>query len=199
MASRIGRIGLFGGSFDPIHTGHLIAAQAAVNTVGLERVFFIPTARPPHKRARDLTRFDTRRRMVELAIEGNPRFELSLIEAGRGVSYTYRSILSFVERGFRRDEIHLLIGADSFEEMETWRRTGEIVAHATILVMARPGHERFPALPPDAALVYMTAGSNSISSSDIRRLVRERKPIRYLVPDRIERFIAEHSLYVETS
>jgi nicotinate-nucleotide adenylyltransferase len=199
MEARSKKIGLFGGSFDPIHTGHLILAQTAVNTVGLERVLFIPTALPPHKRARNLARFETRARMVGLAIEGNPRFELSLIEAAHRVSYTYRSVLAFVEQGYGKDEIHLMIGSDSLEEMETWRSPREIFAHATVLVMARPGHERVPALAPEAALIWMTAGSNSISSSDIRALVREGKSIRYLVPDRVERFIAEHSLYVETS
>jgi len=73
------------------------------------------------------------------------------------------------------------------------------LAHATILIMARPGYERFPALAQEAALICMTAGNNSISSSDIRRLVREGKSVRYLVPDPVERFIAEHALYVETS
>ena len=199
MAARSEKIGLFGGSFDPIHTGHLILAQSAVNTVGLECVLFIPTAVPPHKRARTLSGFETRARMVELAIAGNPRFELSLIEAADEVSYTYRSVLSFVEQGYGRGDIHLLIGSDSFEEMKGWQHPREIFAHATILIMARPGYERFPALAPEAALICMTAGSNSISSSDIRRLVREGNSVRYLVPDPVERFIAEHSLYVETS
>jgi nicotinate-nucleotide adenylyltransferase len=199
MATRVEKIGLFGGSFDPIHTGHLILAEAAINTVGLARVLFIPTAMPPHKRGRTLTEIETRARMVELAIEGNPRFELSLIEAEPEVSYTYRSVCAFADRGCGKEQIHLLIGSDSFEEMETWRKPEEIFARATILIMARPGHERIPALSPEAAIICMTAGSNSISSSDIRRLVREGKSIRYLVPERVERFIAEHSLYVEAS
>jgi len=199
MGGRTEKIGLFGGSFDPIHTGHLVLAQAAVNTVGLERVFFMPTAAPPHKRPEKLTPFETRAEMVALAIEGNPRFELSRLEASPEVSFTYRSVRTFAERGYGRSEIHLLIGSDSFEEMEGWKHPGEIFTHATILVMARPGHERFPALAPEAAFICMTAGSNSISSSEIRRLVREGKSIRYLVPDLVERFIAEHSLYVEAS
>jgi nicotinate-nucleotide adenylyltransferase len=81
------------------------------------------------------------------------------------------------------------------EEMDEWRRPGEIFARATVVVMRRPGHDRVPALPPEAALISMSAGSNTISSRSIRALVREGKSIRYLVPDVIERFIAEHSLY----
>jgi nicotinate-nucleotide adenylyltransferase len=195
MAAERETIGLFGGSFDPIHTGHLILAQAAVNAVGLERILFIPTAIPPHKRSARLTDIETRARMVELAIEGNPRFELSRIEAARGISYTYRTVRSFAEQGYGREKIHLLMGSDSLEEMAEWRRPGEIFSRATILVMRRPGHERMPVLPAEVGLIYLTIGSNAISSTEIRALVRSGKSIRYLVPAAVERFIAAHSLY----
>jgi nicotinate-nucleotide adenylyltransferase len=195
MEARKEKIGLFGGSFDPIHTGHLILAEAAVNVAGLARVIFIPTAIPPHKRDVPLTDIETRTRMVELAIEGNPRFELSRIEASRGVSYTYRTVRSFAARGYGKEEIHLLLGGDMLEEMGEWRKPGEIFSRATVLVMLRPGHARLPALPPEAALICMTAGASAISSRSIRALVREGKSIRYLVPEAVERFIAAHSLY----
>ena len=195
MAAKREKIGLFGGSFDPVHTGHLILAQAAVNVAGLARVLFIPTAVPPHKRSVPLADIESRVRMVELAIAGNPRFELSRVEAARGVSYTYRTVRRFVEQGYGKDEIHLLIGSDSFEEMGEWRNPGEIFSHATILVMLRLGNERIPALPPETAIVVITAGVNAISATGIRELAREGKSIRYLVPDAVERFIAVHSLY----
>jgi len=195
MAAKREKIGLFGGSFDPIHTGHLILAQAAVNVAGLARVLFIPTAMPPHKRGVPLAGVEWRTRMVELAIEGNPYFELSRVEASRKVSYTYRTLRRFVEQGYGKGEIHLLVGSDSLEEMGEWRRPAEIFSHATILVMMRPGHERIPPLPPEAAVIAMSTGGNAISASGIRALVREGKSIRYLVPDAVERFIAEHSLY----
>lgn len=195
MEARKEKIGLFGGSFDPIHTGHLILAQAAVNVAGLARVIFIPTATPPHKRDVSLTDIETRTRMVELAIGGNPRFELSRIEAARGVSYTYRTVRAYADTGYGKEEIHLLIGGDMLEEMDEWRKPGEIFSRATILVMLRPGHARLPALPREAAVICMTAGANAISSRSIRALVREGKSIRYLVPEAIERFIASHSLY----
>jgi len=195
MAVRREKIGLFGGSFDPVHTGHLILAQAAVNIAGLRRVLFIPTAVPPHKRRVPLTGIEWRARMVELAIADNPCFELSRVEASRGVSYTYRTVRRFVEEGYGKEEIHLLIGSDSLEEMGEWRRPTEIFLHATICVLMRPGHERIPPLPPEAAVIAMGTGANSISATAIRALVREGKSIRYLVPDAVERFIAEHSLY----
>jgi nicotinate-nucleotide adenylyltransferase len=195
MAAEREKIGLFGGSFDPVHTGHLILAQAAVNVAGLARVLFIPTALPPHKRGVPLTDIESRVRMVELAIAGNPRFEISRVEAERGISYTYRTVRRFAEQGYGKDQIHLLIGSDSLEEIGEWRNPGEIFSHATILVMMRPGNERIPPLPPEAAIVAVTAGVNAISATGIRALVRERKSIRYLVPDAVERFIAAHSLY----
>jgi nicotinate-nucleotide adenylyltransferase len=189
------RIGLFGGSFDPIHTGHLILAQAAVNALALDRVLFIPTAVPPHKRREALTDFTTRVEMIERAIAGNRRFELSLVEAKRAVSYTYRTVLRFVREGYGRESIHLLIGSDSLEEIYEWRKPEMIFANATIVVMLRPGHERIPPLPPESALVRLAEGSNSISSSDVRDLVRDGKSIRYLVPDAVGRCIGRHALY----
>ena len=195
MAAEREKIGLFGGSFDPIHTGHLILAQAAVNIAGLSRVLFIPTAVPPHKRGAPLTDIEPRVRMVEIAITRNPRFMISRIEADRGVSYTYQTVRQFTERGYGKDQIHLLIGSDSLEEMMEWRNPEEIFSRATILVMQRPGYERIPPLPPEAAVIVMTAGMNSISASGIRTLMREGKSIRYLVPRAVERYIVSHSLY----
>jgi nicotinate-nucleotide adenylyltransferase len=195
MAAEREKIGLFGGSFDPVHTGHLILAQAAVNVAGLSRVLFIPTAVPPHKRGVPLTDIESRIRMVELAIARNPRFELSRVEAERGVSYTFETVRRFADQGYDKDQIHLLIGSDSLGEMGEWRNPAEIFSRATILVMQRPGSERIPPLPPEAAIVVITAGMNAISASGIRTLVREGKSIRYLVPDTVERFIASHSLY----
>jgi len=189
------KIGLFGGSFDPIHVGHLILAQSAVNFAGLNRVFFIPTAVPPHKRREGLTDFEIRVNMVELAIGGNSYFELSLIESEEHIVYTYETVLYFKEKGFGKERIHLIVGSDSLEEIETWRKPDVIFSNATVVAMARPGYDHLPILPPGAALIMIETGSNSISSSEIRRMVRERKSIRYLVPHTVERFIEEHSLY----
>ena len=203
------RIGLFGGTFDPIHTGHLILAEAAINAVGIDRVYFIPTATPPHKNPAALSGFDHRAAMVELAIAGNGLFELSREEAGRDVSYTFETVLRWRDRGYDRESLHLLIGSDSLAELPAWRRPEEIVAHATLVVMERPdavraaamhtGARRGAAPPAGAAVIVIEAGMNSISSSEIRRLVREGKSIRYIVPDAVERYIRGHSLYRDES
>ncbi len=189
------KIGLFGGSFDPLHAGHLILAELATDFAGLERVFFIPTAVPPHKRRDDLTPFGMRRRMVEIGIADNPRFELSLLESKMDVSYTYQSILHFHEQGLGREQIHLLIGGDSLSEIDSWRHPEEIYRYATIIAMQRPGHAGLPSPPDGAAVIFLESGSNTISSSEIRRRVREGRSIRYLVPDTVARFIEENALY----
>ena len=183
---RKSRIGLFGGSFDPLHTGHLILAEVAADFAGLERVLFMPTAVPPHKRRSELTPFEIRRRMVEIGIAGNPRFELSLVEGKMDVSYTFESVLDFRRRGFGREQIHLLMGGDSVAETATWKHPEEIYRNATIVAMRRPGHEEFPALPEGAAVIWLESGSNTISSSGIRQRVREGRSIRYLVPEAVE-------------
>ena len=190
-----GRIGLFGGSFDPLHTGHLILAEIASDFVGLERIFFMPTAAPPHKRRNELTPFEIRRRMVEIGIAGNPRFELSLVEGKKDVSYTFESVLDFRRRGFGKEQIHLLMGGDSLAETAMWKRPEEIYRNATIVAMHRPGHEGLPALPDGASVIILESGSNTISSSEIRQRVREGRSIRYLVPEAVESFIDEHALY----
>jgi len=189
------KIGLFGGSFDPPHTGHLILAEIAADFVGLERVYFIPTAVPPHKTRDDLTGFDQRARMVEIAIADNPRFELSLLESKSDVSYTYESVLHFRERGYERGQIHLLVGGDSLEDISLWRRPEEMFRSATIVAMRRPGSPGVPALPAGAAVIVVESGANAISSSEIRRRVSEGRSIRYLVPPGIERYIDDHDLY----
>ncbi len=189
------RIGLFGGSFDPIHLGHLILAENALNAVGLDRVLFMPTALPPHKTTEGLAPVEARCEMVKLAIAGRPRFELSLIETAPGVSYTYRSVLRFVDEGYRRDQIHLLVGSDSLEEMHEWRNPDAIFASATIVVMARPGHDALPPLPPESAIVWLSERQSPVSSTEVRRLAGEGKPIAHLVPAAVEEYIVRHSLY----
>ncbi len=189
------RIGIFGGSFDPIHLGHLILAQSALDFVGLEVVYFTPTAVPPHKARAEMSDFGTRRRMVELAIEDNPRFELSLIESGERPAYTVETVMAFREKGLSREQIHLIIGSDSLEEINGWKDPQKIIDNATIVAMKREGVSEEPSLPENTALIMLSSSSNSISSSEIRRMVGEGKSIRYLVPEPVERFIREQGLY----
>jgi nicotinate-nucleotide adenylyltransferase len=189
------RIGLFGGTFDPIHTGHLILAEAASDFIGIDRVLFIPTAFPPNKRDRRLTDIEARSRMVELAIADNPRFELSAIERRDEIAYTSETVRRFADAGYRQEELHLLVGSDSLEEIGSWKEPGVIFSLATIVAQRRPGFHGLTTLPDGAAVIMIETGSNSISSSEIRRLAAAGRSIRYLVPAPVERYIDEHALY----
>ncbi|MDD3642980.1 MAG: nicotinate (nicotinamide) nucleotide adenylyltransferase, partial [Candidatus Krumholzibacteria bacterium] len=182
-------------SFDPIHTGHLILAERALDFAGLDRVLFIPTAKPPHKTERALSPFEQRCRMVELAIEGNERFGLSLVEGGGDSSYTWQSVMRFAADGYGRDRLYLLVGSDSLAEMAGWRRPDVIFEHATIVAMRREGTGRGAPVPAGAAVIFIETCATSISSSAIRALVAEGRSIRYLVPSAVERYIRQQRLY----
>ena len=188
-------IGLFGGSFDPVHTGHLILAQAAVNFIGLEKVYFIPTAVPPHKAERELTPFEHRSRMVELAISGNPAFEISLLERKEEPSFTYESVRYFSDKGYTRERLHLLVGGDSLRDIRSWREPETIFGNATVVSMERPGYGSEGEVPAGGAVIRLSTGANTISSTLIRRLVSRGESISYLVPDAVEEYIREQSLY----
>jgi len=189
------RIGIFGGSFDPIHLGHLILAEVTRDTLELEKVYFMPTAHPPHKEGVKLTDFDKRKRMVELAIESNPFFEMSLYEESDQAVFTYQTVLKFKEMGYTKGQLHLLIGSDSLNDMKHWKNPDVIFQNATVVALKRPRFEAVPDLPDGASVVWINRGSNSISATEIRELVRQGRSIRYLVPQSVERFIVEHSLY----
>ena len=189
------RIGLFGGSFDPVHTGHLILAQMAADFAGLSRVLFVPTSAPPHKAGLTISSFEDRIEMVRLAIEGNDLFELSLIEGSDGPSYTWESVLHYSRAGYGREQLHLLVGSDSLADMGKWRNPAAIFDNATIISMIRPGSAALPAPPAGAAVIILETGANTISSSGIRRRVREGRTIRYLVPAPVEQYIGDGGLY----
>ena len=190
------KIGLFGGSFDPIHSGHLILAQTAMEYVGLQRVYFIPTAFPPHKQTAVIAGFEDRLKMVDMAISDNPRFEISLLEKKAGISYTWESVIHFKDRGFDRKQIHLLIGGDSLMEITRWRRPDLIFENSTIVAMQRPGYSLDCELPREVAVIVFSEGANGISSTLVRRMVDEGGSIGYMVPDQVERYISEKSLYL---
>ena len=189
------KIGLFGGSFDPVHTGHLILAQMAADFAGLGRVLFTPTAAPPHKSGRILSPFEDRIEMVRPAIEGNDLFELSLLEGSEGPSYTWESVLHYAREGYDRERLHLIVGSDSLSEMGKWRNPGEIFDNATIISMRRPGSGEDAAPPAGAAVIVIESGANTISSSEVRERAGSGRSIRYLVPDAVERYIIDRGLY----
>jgi len=182
------RIGILGGSFDPIHHGHLILARAAREELGLDRVVFVPAHLSPHKTETKPASGDDRLAMVRLAIAGEDGFEASDIELKRPApSYTVETLRQ-MQAAHPDDELVLLIGADNVEKFETWREPDEIQRLAKIAVLDRANHD----VPHDWPVVRRLV---DISSTDIRARAGAGRSIRYLTPDSVCDYIAEHGLY----
>lgn len=202
------RIGIFGGSFNPVHLGHLVAAQDALEHMGLNRVVFLPAAQPPHKHGAPLAASADRLEMLRLAIAGDLRFEVSDDEIGRGgISYTVDTLRRFRAR-LADASLYFIIGADSLLELHTWRDVETVLQLAEIVTVGRPGVAlehvnretlRLPDPWPARLTVNLVAGHRiDISSTDIRNRVSKGQSIRYLVPEAVERYIHARKLYCAT-
>jgi nicotinate-nucleotide adenylyltransferase len=203
----VARIGVFGGTFDPVHLGHLILAEQCREQARLDQVWFVPAARPPHKIERTLTRFDQRAEMLALAIAGQRAFRINELEKDRpGPSYT-ADTLAELGQAHPEDEFWLLIGSDSVSDLPLWREPGRIIAQAGLIVAGRPGHavpgaeqlRTMLGLTEESILRYQAVDSPliDISSRDLRRRVQLGRSIRYLVPRAVECYIHEKRLYQE--
>lgn len=199
------RLGIFGGSFDPVHYGHLLLAETAREQAALDEVWFMPAATPPHKRHRALAPDEARVAMLELALGGHPALKVSTLELDRGgVSYTVET-LEALARDDPGRELFLLIGGDSLAELPTWREPERILALATPVVVRRPGAEepRFDRLAGlvDAARMaefrrhVVDMPQIDLSSRELRRRVAQGRSIRFQTPRAVEAYIAEHGLY----
>lgn len=179
------RIGLFGGTFDPVHTGHLIIAETVYEQTNLDVVMFIPSANPPHKNHELMFDADQRFRMLSLAIKDNPHFIVSDIEMNHeGPSFTIDTIRKIKADLSPETELSFVVGKDNLFEMETWKETEAILEECTILAADRICEKEGDI--PDwlkEKVVFVTVPLIEISSSDIRKRIREGKSIRYLVPD----------------
>ena len=186
-------IGLLGGSFDPIHHGHLIVAQALVEALGLEELRFVPAREQPFKQGRHRAPAELRARMVGLAIAGEPKLALEFAELGRpGPSYSVDTLRLLREREPGR-ELVLLVGADAAADLPLWREVEALPALARIVAFGRPGSAgtRSPLIERIVPVPWV-----EISATDIRRRVREGLSIRYRVPDAVAEIIAAHGLYL---
>ena len=193
--------GVFGGSFNPPHVGHLVVAEACAQAAGLERVLWVPAATPPHKRGdRSLASAEARLRMVEAAVAGNPRFEVSDVEVARGdVSYTVDTL-----RGLARDHdrLALLLGGDSLAGFPSWRAPEAIVRLARLVVYRRPGDGvDLGALPGGLgqAVTVVDGPELAVSSTEVRARIAAGKTVRYLVPDGVRDIVATEGLYRGTA
>ena len=200
---RRARIGILGGTFNPIHLGHLIVAQDATDQLELARVVFIQSATPPHKRYEGNASAAQRLAMVRLAIRGNPRFKVDDIEIRLGgASYTVDT-LSELRRHDRYTDFYFIIGADSLQELHRWREVGRLVRLCTFVTVPRPGFQARPVIDPklDPATRrqlrqhVLRGHACDIASRDIRARVARGDSIRYLVPDAVASYIQRHRLY----
>ncbi|MBA2227480.1 MAG: nicotinate (nicotinamide) nucleotide adenylyltransferase [Thermogemmata sp.] len=198
------RIGLFGGTFDPVHMGHLILAEQSRDQGRLDEVWFVPSAHPPHKREQPLTRFEQRCDMLELATAGHPHFRIERIEKELPPpGYTVQTLTHLRQR-HPDHEFFLILGADSLADLPGWYQPQQIVSQAGLLVAPRPGvmlwtAERLAeAIAVNAGQVrlhYIACPLIEIASRELRRSVAQGWSIRYLVPRAVEEYIRERGLY----
>jgi len=194
------RLGLFGGTFDPIHLGHLILAEQCREACELDRVWLVVAGSPPHKPG-GRTGVGHRLEMVRIAIAGHPAFVASDIEATRPGPHYSVETLEAVRYDHPNDELFFLIGADSLQDLPMWREPERIAQLATIVVVNRPGIEEvdgsnLPDFGPGShPLRSVTIPPVGIASSDLRRRLREGRSIRYMVPRGVEAYIEAQGLY----
>jgi nicotinate-nucleotide adenylyltransferase len=195
MNAAVKRIGLFGGSFDPVHLGHLLAAEAAREEIELTRLYFIPAAQSPFKAGCQPTAASDRIRMLRLALAEKTWCEIDDQEIQRGgTSYTIETIRSYARR-FPGAKLYYLIGGDHVEKLPQWRDADELARLAHFVVIPRPGEQEIP-FPAPFRGRRLNGFPLSLSSSQIRERVRTGKPIDLLVPQAVEEAICNYRLYL---
>ena len=196
------RIGVLGGTFDPIHFGHLAVAKAAIECAHLDRVLFVPSAEPPHRTAAGAPAAD-RLAMTNLAVQGEPRFEVSDVEVRRGGrSYTVDT-LNELHRAFPNDELFLILGWDAARLFRTWREPERVSELASLVTVDRPGMA--PPTPSELAVLRLDPArvvnchvpTPDVSGSALRRAIASGQPVAGQLPPAVERYIAERHLYLD--
>jgi nicotinate-nucleotide adenylyltransferase len=187
------KIGLLGGTFDPIHIGHLLMARTALETMELDRVIFVPSCVPPHKKSPTLFSAEDRLKMARLATRGNPRFQVSDFEIRKGgKSYSVDTVRHFRKIGATSHQLYFIVGGDAVKELDHWKDIEEIKKMCSFVSVNRPGYTR-----GDSKLKYHAVTMNGIemSSTEIRKRILQRKTIQYLVPDSVLSYIKDRHLY----
>lgn len=196
-------MGVMGGTFDPIHYGHLSAAQGAFHLFELELVAFIPANQPPHKPVQAISAAEHRLQMIQLAIQGNDAFRVLTLELERpGPSYSIDTVRLLRER-FPQYDLYFILGADNLYQIQSWKEYEELLRLCWFIAVTRPG---FPRRPWEALqkrlgselsdrIHFTETPGVAVASSQIRQLSREGYPIRYLVPEAVQAYIHQHKLY----
>ena len=187
------RIGILGGTFNPIHVGHLVLAEEAREKLNLDKVIFVPAYIPPHKKDDELADPNDRFKMVELALRGNSDFEVSAFEIdAKTTSYSVETLKAFKKKYGEEAKLFFITGADSLGEIYSWKEVDQIFKLSKFIVANRPGYD-MANVPNGIDVVTIT--SLEISSSLIRKKIGEGKSIRYLVPEPVREYIIARRLY----
>ena len=218
MKKKPTRLGLFGGTFNPIHYGHLRSAEEVSEALNLHRVWFIPAALPPHKAGADVTPFEVRLAMTRLAVGRHPRLSVSDVEGRRpGKSYSIETLRHFREELGPQGELYFILGMDAMLEIASWKNYQELFTLSHFVVLDRPGYGRdqlgellrrrvHPDFTPFSSgegfqhprgcrVLFQATTLMDISATRIRGLVRQGSSIRYLLPEPVRRFILKNRLY----
>ncbi|MEW6685595.1 MAG: nicotinate-nucleotide adenylyltransferase [Candidatus Edwardsbacteria bacterium] len=195
--SYILRLGIFGGTFDPIHFGHLIVAEEVKEKLKLSKLFLVPAASSPHKLGHQILRGSHRAAMIRLAIKGNPYFAFSDLEIKRpGLSYTIDTLREFRRQNLSA-KLFFVMGADQFVEIETWKEPEEIFRLSKVVVMTRPGFDLNQVKAKwRKKVVVVKVSQIGVSATEIRHRIKMGHSIRYLVPASVESYIRQNKLYL---
>lgn len=196
------RIGIMGGTFDPIHNGHLVAASEVAWVYDLDEVVFVPTGRPVFKLDKQVTNAEDRYLMTVIATASNPKFTVSRVDIDRpGVTYTIDTLRDLKAQHPNAD-LYFITGADAFAEIASWKDSAQMWDLAHFVAVTRPGYSRpereegdLAAAPPEGKVDTLEIPALAISSTDVRRRARNGEPVWYLVPDGVVQYIGKHGLY----
>ncbi|HVL82932.1 MAG TPA: nicotinate-nucleotide adenylyltransferase [Pseudonocardia sp.] len=189
------RIGVMGGTFDPVHHGHLVAASEVAELFDLEQVVFVPTGEPWQKADRTVSPAEDRYLMTVIATASNPRFQVSRVDIDRGGPTYTVDTLTDLHATMPDAQLFFITGADALEQILSWRKVEELFRWAHFVGVTRPGFELDGDHLPEGVVTLVEVPAMAISSSDCRRRVAEGRPVWYLVPDGVVQYIAKRDLY----
>jgi nicotinate-nucleotide adenylyltransferase len=191
------RLGVMGGTFDPVHHGHLVAASEVAHRYDLDEVLFVPTGEPWQKASRTVSPAEHRYLMTVVATASNPAFTVSRVDVDRpGPTYTIDTLRDLQDR-HPGAELFFITGADALEQILSWKDAERLFDLAQLVGVTRPGHELVLRGLPEERVSLLEIPALAISSTDVRRRVFEGRPVWYLVPDGIVQYISKHRLYVD--
>ena len=190
------RVGVMGGTFDPIHHGHLVAASEVASLFALDEVMFVPTGQPWQKDGREVATAEDRYLMTVIATASNPSFSVSRVDVDRaGPTYTIDTLRDLGNRLPDDAELFFITGADALNQILTWRDVSELFDLAHFIAVTRPGHELSDVGLPEGRVSLVEIPALAISSTDVRERIAAQRPVWYLVPDGVVQYIAKRGLY----